>query len=87
MELIPMPRIQDFLLEDFMTPMNIDIDKLSEGTGISRKELDAIFNDKSEITPIISRKLAAFFGVSDMLFYDIQNAIYARNSVRELQYA
>ena len=87
MKLIPMPKIKDFLLEDFMIPMNIDADKLSEGTGISRDELNAIFNDELEITPIISRKLAAFLGVSEMLFYNIQNSIREHNSVRELQYA
>ena len=85
MKLIPMPRMKDFLLEDFMIPMNINAKKLSEGTGISLDELNAIFNDELEITPSISKKLAVFLGVSDTLFYDIQNSIRKHN--RELQYA
>ena len=80
-----MPRMKDFLVEDFMIPMNINAEKLSEGTGISPDELNAIFNDELEITPSISKKLAAFLGVSDTLFYDIQNSIRKHN--RELQYA
>ena len=85
--LIPLPKMSEYLLEDFMRPMNLDTQDLSRYTGISTGELKEILNDELEITPEISKKLAAFFGVSQMLFYKIQQDIKARENVRELKYA
>lgn len=85
--LIPLPRMSDFLLEDFMLPMNLTAKDLSEGTGIPLEEVTAMLADILEVTPELSGKLGAYFGVSDMLFYDIQQALKERAGVRELAYA
>ena len=85
--LIPLPRMSDFLLEDFMLPMNLTAKDLSEGTGIPLEDITAMLADTLEVTPELSEKLGAYFGVSDMLFYDIQQDLKERAGVRELAYA
>ena len=48
-----------------------------------------MLRDEQEITPENSMRLGSFFGVSDMLFYDIQEDLKERSmsDMRELQYA
>lgn len=89
MDLIPLPRMSDFLFDDFMTPLNIDAFDLAAGAHIPIDDVRAVLADELDVTPEISRKLAAFFGVSSMLFYDIQEDLKRRAgvSIRELQYA
>ena len=87
MSSLPLPKMSEYLLEDFMIPMRLTEQELAKGTGIPLAELRAVLADKQEITPELSKKLAAFFGVSDMLFYDIQEELKERAGVRELAYA
>ena len=55
--------------------------------GIPLAELRALLADEKEVMPELSRRLGAFFGVSSMLFYDIQEELKERAAVRELAYA
>ena len=86
-DMIPLPCMSEYLLDDFMTPMGLTAQDVSKGTGISLHDVRAILADMREITPEISKKLGAYFGVSAMLFYDIQQDLKARAGVRELEYA
>lgn len=54
---------------------------------LPRMSVTAILADAIEVTPEMSEKLGAYLGVSDMLFYDIQQALKERAGVRELTYA
>ena len=85
--LISLPRMSEYLLDDFMTPMGLTVQDISEGTGIPLREMKAVLSDEQEITPEISRKLGKYFGVSEMLFFDIQNELKERADLRELRYA
>ena len=87
MDRIPLPQVSEFLYDEFMLPMNIDAHTLAKGANIPLDIVQSILADTQEITPEISEKLGAFFGVSSMLFYDIQQDIYSRNAFPELQYA
>ena len=87
MTLIPLPRMSEFLLNDFMLPMGINAQVLSYCAGIPINEVQAILNDEINITPEISQKLGAFFGVSGSLFSDIQSDLFKRENARNLQYA
>lgn len=87
MNRIPIPEISEFLLKDFMQPLNLSVKDVADGAGVAVDSLQAILNGESEITPVISSKLGKFFNVSAMLFYDIQTDINGRNKVLELQYA
>ncbi len=86
-DMIPLPRMSEYLLDDFMIPMNLTAEDVSKGAGISLHDVRAILADMLEITPEISEKLGEYFGVSAMLFYDIQQDLKARAGVRELEYA
>ena len=87
MDLIPLPQMSEYLLDDFMIPMGLTAREVSEGTGIPLAEMRALLADMQEITPELSEKLGEFFGVSSMLFYDIQEELKERAGVRELAYA
>lgn len=84
---IPLPRISEYLLDDFMTPMGLTAQDVSKGAGISLRDISAMLADMLEVTPEISQKLGEYFGVSATLFYDIQQDLKARAGVRELEYA
>ena len=84
---IPIPRMSEYLLDEFMIPMNLTARDLSQGAGIPINDVTAMLADMQEISAEISVKLGEYFGVSDMLFYDIQQDLKARAGVRELEYA
>ena len=85
--LIPLPRMSDYLVGEFMIPMNLTAEEVSEGTGIPLYEIRALLADEQEVTPEISERLGKYFGVSAMLFYNIQQNLKKRAGVRELEYA
>ena len=85
--LIPLPRMSDYLVGEFMIPMNLTAEEVSEGTGIPLYEIRALLADAQELTPEISERLGKYFGVSAMLFYNIQQNLKKRAGVRELEYA
>ena len=82
-ERIPLPRMSEFLLEEFMIPLNLTTRDVSDGIGISEKELQALLSDKQEMTLELSEKLGKYFGVSEMLFYNIQQDLKNRAEALE----
>ena len=78
MERIPTPRMSEFLLQEFMIPMNLTAGAVSEGAKIPLKMVSALLSDYCKVTPEISEKLGKFFGMSPMCFYRIQIDIDAR---------
>ena len=87
MNLIPLPRMSEYLLEDFMIPMGLTANEVSAGTGIPLHELHRILADDQELTPTQASRLSSFFGVSCDLFYDLQEELKERAGVRALAYA
>ena len=81
---IPVPKFSEFLLEEFMIPLQLDAQTLSLGAHIPLNEVQAILRNETEITPEESAQLGAYFGVSDRVFYDMQSALKARAVRREL---
>ena len=63
--MIPTPTIKEILVEDF----EADLDSLPVS-----------IDSDTEIDIDASRKLAEYFGVSEMYFYNLQQDINARNS-------
>ena len=77
---IPVPQLSDFLIEEFMRPMGITVNDLSKGAGISLPEAYALVQDKIKVTPELSKKLGTFFGISENIFYRLQQDIDSRNA-------
>ena len=86
-DLIPLPRMSEFLLDEFMIPMNLTANEVSQGTGIPLYDVRSILADTQEITPDVSEKLGAYFNVSPMLFYNIQQDLAQRERAQMLEYA
>ena len=75
---IPVPPISEFLIEEFMKPMELTMIDLAQGTGIPMQEVYDLLHDKIEVTPELSAKLGAFFGISENVFYRLQNDVKER---------
>lgn len=86
-DMIPLPRMSEYLLDEFMIPMNLTAQDVSKGAGIPLYDVCSILANAQEITQEISQKLGAFFGVSAMLFFDIQQELKIRSETHELAYA
>ncbi len=81
MNRIPIPPISEFLYEDFMLPLCLDALTVSNMADIPLADIRGILADETEITPEISAKLGAVFGISPMLFYNIQCDINTRKEI------
>ena len=75
---IPVPPLSEFLTEEFMRPLGLTAYDVSEGANIPVSEVCALLNDEIEVTHVLSAKLGAFFGVSDNVFYNLQQIIRQR---------
>ena len=84
---IPTPTVGDILLDEFMLPLSLSVSAVSKETSISEQTMKGILEGEEKITPEISQRLSAYFGMSDSFFYRLQVKIDARNVERELQYA
>ena len=78
MKKIPIPHISEFLYEDFMLPSNLDARAVANLADIPLADIRGILADETEITPEISAKLGSVFGISPLLFYNIQRDINTR---------
>ncbi len=87
MNLIPLPRMSEYLIEDFMIPMGLTALDVSAGAGIPLDTLRALLTDKQQMTQELSKKLGSYFGVSGDLFYDIQQDLNERSEEPVLRYA
>ena len=84
---IPTPTVGEILLDEFMLPLSLSASAVSKETGISEQIMKGILEGEEKITPEISQRLSAYFGMSASFFYRLQEKIDARNVERELQYA
>ena len=87
MDLIPLPRMSEFILDEFMIPLRLTAQDVAEQSGVPITELQAVLNNEQEMTPEMSTKLGNYFGISAMMFYNIQQDLKRRAEVKELQYA
>lgn len=81
LETIPIPKMSEILMEEFMEPMGLSADRLAQELHVPVSRIQDILLNRSKITADISLRLARFFGVTDRFFLDIQNDI----DVRELK--
>lgn len=80
-EIIPIPKMSEILMEDFMEPMGLSVYRFAQEIHVPVSWIQYILLDRRKITADTSLRLARFFGVTDRFFLDIQNDI----DVRELK--
>ena len=85
MERIPTPTMGEFLLEDFMIPLNISAYKLAHDIHVPVSRIQDILHGRRKMTVDTSARLGKYFGVSELLFLKIQNDIDLRNLKLKLQ--
>ncbi|WP_440253301.1 HigA family addiction module antitoxin [Dialister succinatiphilus] len=94
---IPVPKISEILLEEFMKPLGISAYRLAKDIHVPVSRVQAILADKRKITVDTSLRLGKYFGVSDRYFLNLQDDIDIREaretmrkdleSIKTIQYA
>ena len=94
---IPVPKISEILLEEFMKPMGISAYRLAKDIHVPVSRIQAFLADKRKITVDTSLRLGKYFGVSDRYFLNLQDDIDIREaretmrkdleSIKTIQYA
>jgi len=62
----------EILLEEFLKPMGISINKLAREIGVPPGRISTIVNGKRAITADTALRLAAYFGTSPELWLNLQ---------------
>lgn len=62
----------EILLEEFLKPMEISINKLAREIGVPPGRISTIVNGKRAITADTALRLAAFFGTTPELWLNLQ---------------
>lgn len=62
----------EILLEDFIKPLQISINKLARDIGVPPGRISNIVNGKRSITADTALRLGAYFGVSPELWLNLQ---------------
>jgi addiction module HigA family antidote len=62
----------EILLEDFLKPMEISINRLARDIGVPPGRISTIVNGKRSITADTALRLGAYFGVSPELWLNLQ---------------
>ncbi|MFA7061966.1 MAG: HigA family addiction module antitoxin [Pedobacter sp.] len=63
----------EILLEDFLKPMGISINRLAREIGVPPGRISAIVNAKRSITADTALRLGTYFGVSPELWLNLQS--------------
>lgn len=79
-EYIPTPTIGEIITEEFLNPLNISRATLAKGIGLSEQHTVELFEGNLQVTPELSKRLSAFFGMSELFFYRLQQDIDVRNA-------
>lgn len=81
---IPTPKISEILREEFMVPSNLSADDLAKDIKVPTSMIQALLEDRLEITFDTSKRLGRFLGVSDQYFLRVQADIDLRDDNTEI---
>ena len=76
---IKTPEIGEILMEEFLKPMGLSIEKLAQEIHLPVSDVQDIIHNKKKITADTSLRLGKLFGVSERYFLDMQSDIDIRN--------
>lgn len=78
-EYIPTPTVGKVIVEEFMKPLGISTVTLADNLGLSTTYTRALLDGNVKVTPELSKRLADYFGMSELFFFRLQNDIDSRN--------
>ena len=79
-EYIPTPTVGEVIVEEFMKPLDISPAMLANSLGLSTTYTHALLDGEVKVTPELSKRLADYFGMSELFFFRLQQDIDARNT-------
>ena len=85
MDRIRVPKMSEFLLEDFMKPLHISAYRLAKAINVPVSRIQDILHDRRKITADTSIRLGIYFGVSENFFLNLQNDIDMREAKRLIE--
>ncbi|MCR5692509.1 MAG: HigA family addiction module antidote protein [Bacilli bacterium] len=85
MDRIRVPKMSEFLGEDFMKPLHLSAYKLAKDIGVPVSRIQDILHDRRKITADTSIRLGIYFGVSENFFLNLQNDIDMREAKRLIE--
>lgn len=83
-KLLPLIHPGEILLEEFMKPLGISINRLARDLVVPPGRVSAIVNGKRAITADTSLRLGRYFGVSPELWMGLQADYDLRTAQREI---
>ena len=75
---IPTPKMSEFLIEEFFKPLHLSAYKVAKDIGVPVSRIQDILHDRRKVTVDTSIRLARYFGMSDLFFYNIQTDLDLR---------
>lgn len=78
MERIPTPTMGEFLMEEFMIPLHLSAYKLAHAIHVPVSRIQDILHNRRKVTVDTSMRLGKYFGVNELLFFNIQNDLDVR---------
>ena len=82
MDRIRVPKMSEFLWEDFMKPLHISAYKLAKEIYVPVSRIQDILHDRRKVTADTSIRLGKYFGVGEKFFLNLQNDIDMREAKR-----
>ena len=80
MKKIPTPTMGEYLLEEYMIPLNLSAYKLAHAIHVPVSRIQDILHGRRKMTVDTSMRLGKYFGVSELLFFKIQNDLDVRET-------
>ena len=77
---IPTPTVGEIITEEFMKPLNMSVEVLASGIGLSEYETLELLDGRLSVTQELSQQLSKFFGMSEMFFYRLQQKLDYRKA-------
>jgi len=74
----------EVLLEDFMRPLDLSINRLARDIGVAPNRISAIVNGKRSITADTALRFARYFGVTAQTWLNLQSGYELRLAQRAL---
>ncbi len=71
-ELIPVPKMSEVLLEEFMRPLGLSAYRVAKDIKVPVSRIQEILHDKRKITADTDLRLCKYFGMSNGFFLRVQ---------------
>ena len=85
MERIPTPTMGEYLLEEYMIPLHLSAYKLAHAIHVPVSRIQDILHNRRKMTADTSMRLGKYFGVSEILFLNIQNDLDIRETKERIK--